>query len=95
MTAEFWLSDEPCRRSLLLAVNPAGFEREDDRRVLSGIVYILKVRCRWQDCPAVYGHDLQSLSTMGNSRHLVPTLRSPEATPGEGQLVVREEPRSP
>jgi len=27
----------------------------DDRRVLSGIIHVLKVGCRWQDCPKVYG----------------------------------------
>ena len=54
--AEFWLSDgqwaaiEP-----LLPKNQPGARRVDDRRVLSGIVHVLKVGCRWQDCPAVYG----------------------------------------
>jgi transposase len=53
---EFWLSDtqwmaiEP-----LLPRNQPGARRVDDRRVNSGIVRVLKVGCRWQDCPAVYG----------------------------------------
>ena len=33
--------------------SPAGARRTDDRRVISGIVHILKVGCRWQDCPAL------------------------------------------
>jgi transposase len=27
----------------------------DDRRVISGILHVLKVCCRWCDCPADYG----------------------------------------
>ncbi len=27
----------------------------DDRRVLSGVVHVLKIGCRWQDTPAIYG----------------------------------------
>ena len=27
----------------------------DDRRVISGIVHVLRVGCRWQDCPPEYG----------------------------------------
>jgi hypothetical protein len=27
-------------------------ERVDDRRVISGIVQVLKSGCRWRDCPA-------------------------------------------
>jgi transposase len=27
----------------------------DDRRVISGIVHVLKSGCRWKDCPSVYG----------------------------------------
>ncbi len=56
MANEFWLSDaqwaaiEP-----LLPKNQPGAQRTDDRRVISGIVHVLKAGCRWQDCPGVYG----------------------------------------
>jgi hypothetical protein len=33
--------------------NQPGARRTDDRRVLSGIVHVLKTGCRWQDCPSV------------------------------------------
>ncbi len=52
----FWLSDaqwaviEP-----LLPNNKGGARRVDDRRVISGIIHVLKVGCRWCDCPAEYG----------------------------------------
>lgn len=29
--------------------------RVDDRRVISGILHVLKVGCRWRDVPAEYG----------------------------------------
>ena len=32
-----------------------GIERVDDRRVISGIVHVLKSGCRWCDCPPEYG----------------------------------------
>jgi transposase len=38
-----------------VAQEPARGRRTDDRRVISGIVHVLKTGCRWQDCPVVYG----------------------------------------
>jgi transposase len=32
-----------------------GRQRADDRRVISGIVHVLKSGCRWCDCPPEYG----------------------------------------
>ena len=40
---------------LSLPKNQPGARRVDDRRVISGIVHVLKVGCRWCDCPADYG----------------------------------------
>ncbi len=56
MRDEFWLGDgawasiEP-----LLPQNQPGARRVDDRRVISGIIHVLKSGCRWKDAPAVYG----------------------------------------
>jgi transposase len=56
MTGEFWLDDaqwaviEP-----LLPTNQPGALRQDDRRIISGIIHVLTAGCRWQDCPASYG----------------------------------------
>jgi transposase len=56
MAGEFWLSEEQWRAIVpLLPYNQPGARRVDDRRVLSGIIHVLKVGCRWRDCPAVYG----------------------------------------
>ena len=49
----FWLSDEQWKRiEPRLPTDVRGVERVDDRRVISGIVHVLKSGCRWCDCPA-------------------------------------------
>lgn len=56
MAGEFWLSDKQWSAiEPLLPKNRPGARRVDDRRVISGIIDVLKVGCRWQDCPAIYG----------------------------------------
>jgi transposase len=43
-------------KSGTLSVRQArGKPREDDRRIISGIIHILKSGCRWKDCPEAYG----------------------------------------
>lgn len=52
----FWLSDAAWQAiEFLLPKNQPGARRVDDRRVISGIVHVLKSGCRWCDCPADYG----------------------------------------
>src|SRR5262245_3337447 len=47
----FWLSDEQWKRiEPQLPTDVRGVERVDDRRVISGIVHVLKSGCRWCDC---------------------------------------------
>ncbi len=54
--ALFWLSNEAWAAiEPHLPKNQPGARRVDDRRVISGIVHVLKVGCRWCDCPADYG----------------------------------------
>ena len=56
MAGEFWLRDAQWEAiEPLLPKNQPGAHRTDDRRVISGIVHVLKTGCRWQDCPPVYG----------------------------------------
>lgn len=55
--ALFWLSDEAWAAiEPHLPKNQPGARRVDDRRVISGIIHVLKVGSRWCDCPADYGH---------------------------------------
>ena len=52
----FWLTDEQWQRiEPHLPTDVRGVERKDDRRVISGIVHVLKSGCRWSDCPEAYG----------------------------------------
>lgn len=52
----FWLREEQfARLNPLLPDKVRGVPRADDRRVISGIVHVLKSGCRWVDAPAEYG----------------------------------------
>ena len=52
----FWLSEgQFARLKPLLPNKPRGVPRVDDRRVISGIVHVLRSGGRWADAPAVYG----------------------------------------
>lgn len=52
----FWLSDDQWRQiEPHLPTDVRGKVRVDDRRVISGILHILKSGCRWCDCPPEYG----------------------------------------
>jgi transposase len=52
----FWLSDEQWERiERHLPTDVRGVKRADDRRIISGIVHVLKTGCRWRDCPPEYG----------------------------------------
>jgi len=56
MSEHFWLNDKQwAKLEPLLPVYPQGARRVDDRRVISGIVHVLKSGCRWADCPKEYG----------------------------------------
>ena len=56
MSHLFWLSDDAWSRiEPLLPHGRPGKPRVDDRRVISGILHVLKTGCRWRDCPADYG----------------------------------------
>lgn len=56
MSHLFWFSDAQWKKiEPLLPKKPRGVARVDDRRVLSGIVHVLKSGGRWADCPKEYG----------------------------------------
>jgi transposase len=52
----FWLGDRQwaCIKPHL-PTNQTGPERDDDRRIISGIVHMLQCGARWRDCPPEYG----------------------------------------
>ena len=52
----FWLTDEQFGKvAPHLPTDTRGKARVDDRRVISGIVHVLKSGGRWVDAPSVYG----------------------------------------
>lgn len=52
MSVGFWLSDRAWAAiEPLLPTNQPGARRVDDRRVISGIIHVLRIGCRWEDCP--------------------------------------------
>ena len=52
----YWLDDASWATiEHLLPSGRRGAHRVDDRRVISGIMHMLKTGARWRDCPAEYG----------------------------------------
>ena len=92
MAGEFWLDDRQWAAiEPLLPKDQPGARRKDDRRIISGIIHVLKVGCRWQDCPGVYGppttiyNRFHRWSRRGIWRHLFAALVT--AAPGGVQMI--------
>ena len=51
----FWLTDEEVEKLRSYFPTPRGKRRVDDKRVLSGIIFVQRTGCRWRDAPEVYG----------------------------------------
>ena len=53
---DFWLSDAQFARLQPLLPNKVrGVPRVDDRKVISGIIHVIRYGLRWRDAPAGYG----------------------------------------
>jgi transposase len=56
MAQLFWLSERAwAALERHLPRGKPGRPRVDDRRVISGILHVMKTGCRWRDVPAGYG----------------------------------------
>lgn len=55
MSDHYWLSEEQLARIEPCFPLSHGVPRVDDRRVLSGIIHVLKRGLQWRDAPAEYG----------------------------------------
>jgi len=55
MSEHFWLTGEQMERLRPFFPKSRGKPRVDDRRVLSGIIYIQKNGLQWKDAPSIYG----------------------------------------
>ena len=50
----YWLSDAEWTKSEpLLPRGRRGAHRVDDRRIISGVVHVLRCGARWRDCPLI------------------------------------------
>ena len=77
----FWLSDAQfARLQPLLPNKPRGVPRVDDRRVISGIVHVIRNGLMWRDAPAAYGPHktlVQPLRALESGGRVRPDLRRP------------------
>lgn len=55
MSDLFWLSDKQMKRIEPHFPLSHGVPRVDDRKVISGIIHVLRNGLRWRDAPADYG----------------------------------------
>ncbi|GLK86722.1 transposase [Ancylobacter defluvii] len=54
MSRLFWLNDDQWSKIEPLLPHYGSPPRADDRRILSGIVHVLRCGCRWRDCSIDY-----------------------------------------
>ena len=56
MSNLFWLTDEQLAAiEVAIPKKRRGVKPRRNREVISGIIHVLKVGCRWEDCPPEYG----------------------------------------
>ena len=55
MSDQFWLSKDQLARIKPYFPLPHGVPRVDDRKVISGIIHVIRNGLRWRDAPAAYG----------------------------------------
>ena len=55
MSDHFWLSEVQLARIQPYFPRSHGVPRVDDRKVISGIIHVIRNGLRWRDAPAVYG----------------------------------------
>ena len=89
----FWFDDEQWSKiEPHLPTNQRGPERDDDRRILSGIMHVQKVGCRWKDCPPEYGphktiyNRFARWSERGIWRNIFAAVAAPSEAPGQVAL---------
>src|SRR5260370_19255714 len=54
MSDQFWLTKAQLKRIEPFFPRTRGIPRVDDRRVVSGIIYVIRNGLRWRDAPAGY-----------------------------------------
>ena len=62
MSDLFWLSDRQFARMRPYFPLSHGVPRADDRRVLSGIIHVIKNGLRWRDAPCEYARTVSDFT---------------------------------
>lgn len=76
----FWLSDvQRCQIDSHIPTDVRGNDRADDRRLITGIIHVLKSGCRWCYCPTEYGPI--TLALPGDQASLLDILAVLECAP--------------
>jgi transposase len=89
MSGQFWLTHEQVERLRLHFPKARGTPRVDDRRVLSGILHVLRNGLRWQDAPAIHGpHKTYTTASLGG-RGSGCSPASSATWPSPGQTATR------
>ena len=84
MTDLFLLSEAQMRRIEPFFPLSHGVPRVDDRRVISGIVFVIRNGLRWRDAPREYGPhdpDIRAPTPQGGSMPVIPPPGSPGGDP--------------
>ncbi len=55
MSGLFWLTDKQMQRIEQYFPLSHGVPRVDDRRIVSGMIFVIRNGLRWRDAPAAYG----------------------------------------
>ena len=55
MSDQFWLSEDQLKQIEPYFPLSHGVPRVDDRKVVSGIIHVIKNGLRWRDAPEIYG----------------------------------------
>jgi transposase len=55
MSDHYWLSEAEIERMKPYFPRSHGRPRVDDRRIISGIIHVIRNGLRWRDAPAAYG----------------------------------------
>jgi transposase len=55
MTDPLWLTDKQMQRTESHFPLSHGVSRVDNRRIVSGIIFVIHSGLRWRDLPAAYG----------------------------------------
>ncbi|MGH6848184.1 MAG: transposase, partial [Methylocella sp.] len=92
----FWFDDRQGAKIVpLLPANQPGPERKVDRRILSGIMHVLKAGCRWRDCTKEYGphktvyNRFSRWSEKGVWQRIFEAVAAPSAPPKQAALDSR------